>query len=489
MRRIPGHAHKLGFIVLLILGIIINCSHSAGAEEKKTVVEELLDILRAQGTITNQQYTDLLHRAREERAELVQKTKQEQAQVLQKTPAEEKAQEPQTTDFRAYWKDGIRLDSRDQSFRIKLGGRILADFADYSPNSTLNKAFQGLEIQGHGTEFRAARLYAEGEIYQYVDFKAEYDFAGGDADFKDVYVGLRKIPSIGHFRVGHFKEPFSLEELTSGKYLTFMERALPNAFVPGRNMGFGIFNSEFDQRMTWAAGVFEDSDDFGDAFADFSDYNVTARFTGLPWYAEDGAKLLHLGLSYSHQFRAGENNPITYQSRPESHITNVRLVDTGPFPVDNVNLINPELAFVYGPFSLQGEYMQSFNNGTADTGDLNFNGLYTYASYFLTGEHRAYNKTAGAFDRVAPLCNFNIKDGGWGAWELAARYSYLCLNDKLITGGEEQDFTFGVNWYLNPNTRVMFNYILAIANNRTVNDIYLDDDPLNIVQSRFQVDF
>jgi phosphate-selective porin OprO/OprP len=118
------------------------------------------------------------------------------------------------------------------------------------------------------------------------------------------------------------------------------------------------------------------------------------------------------------------------------------------------------------------------NVDTPDGSDPSFSGYYAYASYFLTGEHRAYKNSSGTFDRVKPKTNFG--KGGTGAWEVALRYSGLDLNDAPIQGGELEDITFGLNWYLNPNVRAMFNYVLADLD--TVGNA-------DIVQLRFQIDF
>ncbi len=104
------------------------------------------------------------------------------------------------------------------------------------------------------------------------------------------------------------------------------------------------------------------------------------------------------------------------------------------------------------------------------------------ASYFLTGEHRKYKESSGAFSRVKPKSNFLDGKGGLGAWEVAARYSEIDLNDPDagILGGEVRDFTVGVNWHLNPNARVMLNYVMSELHH--VGDA-------DIVAMRFQVDF
>lgn len=102
-------------------------------------------------------------------------------------------------------------------------------------------------------------------------------------------------------------------------------------------------------------------------------------------------------------------------------------------------------------------------------------------SYFLTGESRPYKKSAGCFDRVRPKKNFAWKgERGPGAWELAGRYSWLDLDDAAVDGGTLQDFTLGLNWHLNPNTRVMWNYIHANAE---------DQGDADIFGMRLQIDF
>ncbi|MCY2964262.1 MAG: porin, partial [Planctomycetota bacterium] len=97
-----------------------------------------------------------------------------------------------------------------------------------------------------------------------------------------------------------------------------------------------------------------------------------------------------------------------------------------------------------------------------------FPSLYTQVGYFLTGEHRPYLKKAGAIDRVKPFRNVKFFDNdgtGWGAWEIAARYSYIDLNSRDIDGGRLNDLTLGLNWYLNPNAKVQFNWIRAFLDN------------------------
>lgn len=346
------------------------------------------------------------------------------------------------------WKDSFRLDSPDGSFRLQFGGRLQFDWTFPNADDAIEDAFGPLE---EANEVRRARLFVQGTLYENVEFKAEYDFAGGSATFDDLYVGLVKTP-VGGIRLGHFKEPFSLDRLTGGNYLPFLERSLTDVFAPARNVGIMLHNHRGD-RLTWALGAFRESDDV--AISEGSGkLNITGRITGLPVYRDQGRRLLHLGLSLSRKDLGGE--PFRYRQRPEIH-QGPRLVDTGSFSAQEVNLWDFELAVVAGSFWAHGEVM-GVEADAAPLGDPSFGGWFIQGGWFLTGEHRAYRTSAAAFDRQSPNKNFG-QDGGRGAWEIALRYSTLDLSDAGIDGGEVDDFTVALNWYLNPASRLMMDYV------------------------------
>ena len=361
------------------------------------------------------------------------------------------------SDFRVFWKEGLRFETRDKDFKLKLGGRIMNDWAWMRQDSDvknytkpqMGEAIGDLE---DGTEFRRVRLYIAGLIYGNVDYKLQFDFAGGKAKLKDAYIGIKDLP-FGYLKMGHFKEPFGLDELTSSKYITFIERALPMAFAPSRNTGFMLSSTAFDKRMTWAAGIFRDADSYGKKTSE-GGYNVTGRVTALPWYEDKGAKLLHIGAAYS---RRSPKNTVHYRQRPEAHLAPY-FVDTNSLSADRVGMLGLESALVYGPFSVQGEYIMTDVDGKGGSSSPSFDGFYVQSSYFLTGEHRKYSTSKGSFSRVKPKENYKY-GAGLGAWEVAARYSQIDLSDSGINGGKLKDITAGLNWYLNPNMRIMWNYV------------------------------
>ena len=380
--------------------------------------------------------------------------KQQLSDLEKRTAALEEEQKAETnpTDFRAYWKEGLNFDSQDGSFKLKIGGQLQTDWFWSSEDTKIK---QDIGEQEDSVEFRRARIYFSGLIYDNVEYKLQFDFAGGDADFKDAYLGLTDFP-LGTLRMGHFKEPFSLEELTSSNHITFLERALPNVFAPSRNTGFMLHNVAADERMTAAIGVFRNTDDYGKDGGDDGGYNVTGRITTLPIYKDKGASLLHVGAGYSYR---NPDDSIRYRQRPDAHLADY-FVDTGSFAGDQADLLGLETAWVNGPLSLQGEYMMADADRLDGGSDVDFDGYYVQASYFLTGEHRSYKTTEGAFRWTKPKKNYSAA-GGPGAWEAKARYSELDLSDSDVIGGELNNVTAGLNWYLNPNTKIMWDYVHA----------------------------
>lgn len=157
----------------------------------------------------------------------------------------------------------------------------------------------------------------------------------------------------------------------------------------------------------------------------------------------------------------------------------VRTQDTGVFSVDSERIVGLEAAAVHGPFSVQAEIYRADieDHPDAPGPSPTYGGWYAMASWWITGESRPY--MGGAFARLKPKSNFDGK-GGTGAWEVAARYSRLDLDDDGQDGGSGHDLTLGVNWHLNPNARVMLNYVMYTL--RGVGDV-------NTVVVRFQVDF
>lgn len=357
------------------------------------------------------------------------------------------------SDLQAEWKDGLRWKTADSGVQLALGHRIHYDMVFQSGEDGLLSAL-GEDLED-GVEFRRMRLYLSGTLHQATAFKIQYDFASGSAVLKDGYVEFRGVPGLENIRVGQFKEPFGLEELTSSNHISLVERSLPAAFVPSRNTG--IMTHSHRGPITWAGGIFREADETGLSTGS-GEYNATARVVLVPWRPESGNGLVHLGVAGS--VRSPADDELRYGERPENHLA-PKFVDTGPLAADRATLVGFEGALVHGRASLQAEYMLASASMLAGGDDPSFSGYYATGSVFLTRDQRAYKTSSGAFGRTKPRQNFQPDGPGRGALELLVRYSSLDLSDGAVTGGKLEDVTVGLNWYLNPNFRVMLNGVYA----------------------------
>ena len=366
---------------------------------------------------------------------------------------------------------------RQPSF--ELTGQVQGDQVMFSQNPGSVAALGDLQ---NGAQFRRLRIGARGTAWRQLEYSLGVDFAlANQPSYLDNYVEAGDLPWVQNVRVGHFFEPFSLERVTQNRNNTFMERSLVDTFAPARNMGAMAFGWAENERATWQIGTFRtNSDNTGNDSFD-SGQALTMRGTWLPLYdeASGGRRYLHLGAAYS--FRDADRNQVRFRNTPEirkaqpidSPTANPGtppfapiFVDTGPIAANNFQLFDPEFALILGPWSLQSEYAFAVVDQIGGP-SLFFNGYMAQLSWFLTGEHRPYDRQAGIHTRMKVNDEFfrtrasGGVSSGLGAWEIAARYSNIVLNDQNIRGNNLTDFTIGLNWYLNPYTRAKFNYVRA----------------------------
>lgn len=432
-------------VIVVVATLLLTNSLPAPAGDD-AALKELFNVLRENRTITEEQHNRLIQ-ALDDDVEVAEKSVEADRKEVEQSP------EVAATD----------------RFSMKLGGELMVDSAFY------NKDKNDL---GDGTEFRRARLKAEGEMFRDWVYELGVDFADGSTEIKDAYIGYDGWSS-ANIKMGQFKVPFSLDELTSSKYSTFMERALPVAFAPGRNIGIGLHSSWDD--LTVAGGLFgeaydSDTDKEGD-----EGWGVAGRLTYAPVHKK--TRVLHFGAASEYR-KTNDDDEVRFLTRPESHVTNVRYANTGKIEdATSTTKYGLETAGVWGPISGQAEYIYTDVNRNSGSEDVNFDGWYAYASWFLTGESRNYKAKNGTFGRVKPQHRF-------GAWELAGRYSTIDLNDGMVAGGEEDNITIGLNWHINPRIRVMANYIMVDNDDDADDngDVEGNDDP-DILQLRLQGDF
>ena len=393
------------------------------------------------------------------------------------------------------WDKGLKF--KGKNWKGQIGGRVMFDVVLVDDNDYVAATGQA-EHQSYA-RFRRLRLFTSGQIGKHVGYKVQLDFAGNAVGIQDAYIdykGLRDCVGCGapNIRVGQTKEPFGLEELTSSKYITFMERSIvTNVFAPSRSSGI-MFSDEFrGGQLGYAAGVFFNSTasfnnpsaGSGDANLERDGWGATGRVWWAPWYDCDCAcRRLHVGVSASYRADLTETR---WRARPNLISTGDRVVDSGTLATKSAFVYGAELAWVYGPFSVQAEY-QAADLDAAAAGDPSFWGWYAQASYWLTGECRAWKD--GEFGRVSPCCDWLDNDCCCkGAWEVALRYSYLDLDDANVQGGVLGGWEAGINWHLNPNARIMFNVSLMTPEVRTMAGALIDNQDILAFGMRFQVDF
>ncbi|MGH8607692.1 MAG: OprO/OprP family phosphate-selective porin [Gammaproteobacteria bacterium] len=477
--------------------------------------DALLEVLRHNKLITDDQYQALRKaRAEKEKAAIDRPLPAQDQDLLDVLLANRLISQAQFADLRVKvgaakkieqeakvsLKEGFKVKSQDGAFQAQVGAYFQMDTALYNDDLTDFSS---------GNELRRGRLSVAGTVFSDWDYKLEADFAGttqggstNNVTVTDAYVRYTGLKPYA-FTAGNFKVPFSLEAVGSARYLTFMERGLPFAFLTLRRLG-GMASANGDN---WTASVGLFGDSVTSQNTDDEGMQAAGRITFAPFFQSE--RVLHLGVAGSwvhpQQTATGTRlETVRFRSKPESNIisdslvesatlstpgstfgrSSGRLVDTGNIPgdVNYFTLFGGELAGVYGPFSVQGEYIRA-DMDRETGGDPGFDGYYGYASWFLSGESRNYKADKGVFDVLQPLKPFSLKTGGWGAWEVAVRYSNLDLNDEGVRGGEIDDLSFALNWYPNAYVRLMANYVDVLDVDGGAHD---GDNP-DLFQLRVQV--
>ena len=364
-------------------------------------------------------------------------------------------------DLKVKWRGAPEFSSADGKFKMKVRGRLQADY---------NAIDQDQAITGRpdvsAAEIRRARLGVEGIVWSDVFYIVEVDFANDTTALKDAYLEYQGLAKGLGLRFGHFKTPNSLEEMMSANYLTFMERAaFVEAFGLDRQVGAGAFYGQ--DNYTLAAGIFGPTSVNDELFLDDVKTGA-ARITAAPINNE--TTVVHVGASWRERQGAEDlrSNPIPandqlfrYRARgADLHLAD-RFVST-PQIFNQDTFWGLEGLLIWKSFSLQGEYTQlSADVAPGFVGsDPTYDGWYVEGNWFITGEKQAYKQ--GVIAR--PHVKNPVYEGGYGAWQIAARYDVLDLTDKATSiatcslCGEQQTWLIGLNWWLNDHTRFQFNY-------------------------------
>ncbi len=414
----------------------------------------------------------------------VQQTQQSQAQTQRSVDQIKTAAPPASGGIVASMPNNRpTLSTADGQNTIALTGRLHFDIGDYLDyNAQSHKV--GPNNLNSGVNLRRGRIGVVGKVAGDWNYALIYDFGGsndsGTAGINSSGIETAEVTYNG-FRpfaveLGYEDVPYTLDEATSSNDIMFIERA--SSQVIATNIAGNDFRSNvgghWNNDRAWV-GIYGTGPQSGASHATGQQFGAVGRATYQVLQNDDYS--LHVGVDAEGLIKpplVSGVRAITLSDRPELRIDTTSILSTSQIgtvanPVTGASVYGAEFAGGFGPLFGQAEYFH-YNIARAGAPDLNFDGGYAQASYTITGEHRKYVPTTGAYSGIVPAHPFSLSGGSWGAWELAARYSIVDLNDlftpgvatsttKGVAGGEQQVVTLGINWYVNSNIRFMLNYL------------------------------
>lgn len=332
-------------------------------------------------------------------------------------------------------KGGIKITSSDGKFEASVGGRI--HFDGYAFN-------RDLAPTTGTTEFRRGRLTLSGKALGW-EYKMEQDFAAGSNldGLRDLFIA--KSFGLGKLTIGHFKPYRSMEELTSSNEILMMERPFASAtgLFSGRQFQQGVGYLYAGPNYTAGLSAFNLRGATGPRTEGMG---VAGRATWAP--ISSGTETLHLGAWFSHEnANQGSANLTATANYAGRRGPLLNIATTTGASRNQVNAYGLEVAGLFGPVFVQSEYVMS-TFGQPLNRDQDVETFYIQGSLMLNGGRKAYKPANAVFGSP------RVTDKG--LWELTARYDQI-ENQDLINR-EASSWILGVNYYLNPNLRFMFNY-------------------------------
>ena len=449
----------------------------------------------------------------------------QQSQQAAKKVADEQAKMPKVT-FSPNGRPGwVSADGRNS---IELTSRLHFDAGDYLSVKRPNQLTAPQTDLNSGVNARRARIGILGKFMGDWNYGLIFD-GGGTSDsytasgspaspIENAYITYNGFYH-GDYPVaidlGYIDVPWTLDEATSSNDIMFLERS--SSQVVATQFGGGDARSAFgfrsnDQRY-WAAvyltGPTAGSTHTGSAFEQTAALGrVTYQVLQDPDYSlhigVDGADMIHPPGSGS------TTQTLTLSDRPELRIDPATFLTTGAMNANHGYVAGGELAAAYENAFFQGEYFHYWvdqyntpSTAAVPTPTLQFNGGYAQASYSFGGR-RKYLPGTGAYSGVIPEHPLSMSldgfGGGWGALEIAARYSYVNLNSHVtsglsqastggVYGGNQHTETVGVNWYVNNNVRFMLDYLHATVNKLGSNGTTQGGVKIDALALRSQVAF
>ncbi len=469
-------------------------------------VKVLLDLMLKKGVITQQDYDQFMKDNADKAENKEFKNKRLDDDVTKSVKFMQKRDKDG-----AVSESGFGLTSNNGDHTINLTGRV---HFDARMNSTALDSIPDRDTASLGDNFelRRARIGLNGKIFKDINYEIVANAVGSSTNIIDtawMNYGFNKDAQV---RVGRFKQPFSLEELTSSNSIDFMERSYVNQLIPGKQLG-AMIHGEPQKGFTYGASLYQQGFDpvtNESNMGGMAAARMTANFAELNNIAD---RVIHVGFaatggkyqivpttsgntqsSASVDTRAtimafrSENRGLANSYRSQIGGDQIRTA-TYNGSANNAASVTQmmgglELALATGPYKFQTEYAVTNRDathpgvvlsGTTETNaslDARAKTMYTELMYNVPGASWADAYKTGAFSGIRPKSNFVYGNGG-GAWQLGLRFSSYDASDTVLgTGGlssggsnltraqnsaKANTVTLAVNWILNPNARIMFN--------------------------------
>ncbi|MGC9940280.1 MAG: porin [Verrucomicrobiota bacterium] len=387
--------------------------------------------------------------------------------------------------------NGFSFSSADTNFVATLHGILQLDSRTFFGNSKLPEGTDGFLL-------RRARPIFTGTVFQNFDFNFTPDFGGSTVQIQDAYINYHYNP-LFQLEAGKFKSPVGLEQLQTDSYIYFNERSIANDLIPNRDLGWELHGDVLGGVVSYAAGLFDGAPDYNGTTFNSSFENGKAfagRLFLQPFKTTTITPLQGLGVgvggSYENDHDGvngltpgyttdGQQKFFTYAANASADGTHWR--------------ISPQGYYYYGPFSFLGEYAVSDqkiqNTTTVKTYAVQNTAWEISGGWVLTGEDASYNG-------VTPLHPFSLIGGGWGAWQIVARYENLDVDDNVFAQGlasaatsasGAHAFSVGLNWYLNRNIRVDASVSHTDFEGGTGTGATVTKQPENVLFTRVQLAF
>lgn len=391
------------------------------------------------------------------------------------------------------WKGAPQWTNDDVQFKVR--GRVLLDYVAQDVDRVAPLA----DYKTSNARGRQVFLGVEGKLNNYLAYKVEGGSWNGAAWAWDDVVIEFKPTDFTSLMVGNIKAA-GLENMTSTRFISFLDRGPYGDMITDSYL-LSVVGKANGQNWTLTGQVAGDSLNSADV-----DNTTTGNpgskervgFTARATYAPINGDVdkLHLGV-WARQRNHGDEAAFNYRGRTNTNYGNTRFYSTGAVG-DTDQTLALEAAFVHGPFSVQGEWAQMKVDRLKTVqpgGDFDVNAGYAFASFWPTGETRAYDAAKGEFGR--PKIMNPITAGGFGGVELLARYDFADLTDAYASAttaagrtlsqdaGEYKAWTLGVNYYPTAYVRLMANYTDADIDNPAAGR----DVAVKQFQLRAQLDF